>query len=245
VSTEGGRPHPPGAHGGREGGAAPAAPPSVPGSRKRRKRRKIRSTLLTGTSGEYLGRKPFPRVIQQRLLIVICGPRCVGKSSVAQAIAGDKARTLDDRALHQALLWRVRQKKWSRALLDIQDLVLDGPVFLQARPAAAGMVSELIRARCEARLRTVLVEGPVGDGSVELLMDAVDPELRATLTLRFPMDGGRLRYAVAVCEELGLPRELARATLELQPWCYLAVRQHLLGQVPVEEAPPTAPGDGA
>jgi hypothetical protein len=68
-------------------------------------------------------------------------------------------------------------------------------------------------------------------------MDAVDPELRATLTLRFPLDGGRLRYALALCEELDLPRDLARPTLDLRPWCYTAVRQHLLGQIPVEEPP--------
>ncbi|MFH1467189.1 MAG: hypothetical protein ABIO70_22585 [Pseudomonadota bacterium] len=235
---EGGPALPPGSAGGREGRGAPSDPPSVPGGRRRRKRRKVKSTLLTGTSGEYLGRKPFPRVIRQRLLIVVCGPRCVGKSSVAQAIAGDKARTVDDRALNQALVWRVRQKKWSKALLDVQDLVIDGPVFLHARPGAANMVAELIRARCEAKQRTVLVEGPVGDGSVELLMDAVAPELRATLTLRFPMDGGRLRYALAVCEEFGLPRDLARPTTEIAPWCYQAVRQHLLGQIPVEEPGP-------
>jgi hypothetical protein len=207
----------------------------------------VKPALLSGTSAEYLGRKPLPRVLRERPLIVICGPRCVGKSSVAQALAGDKGRALDDRALNQALVWRVRQKRWSKALLDVPALVLDGPVFLQARPGAAAMVAELVRERCAARLRTVLVEGPVADGSVELLMDAVAPELRATVTLRFPLDGGRLRFALAVCEALGLPRELARATLEIDPWCYRAVRQQLEGQVRSEEErkPSPDPPEGA
>ena len=191
----------------------------------------MKSTLLTGTSGEYL-RKPLPRVLLQRLLVVICGPRCVGKSSVALVVAGDKARVLDDRALNQALVWRVRQKHWSKALLEVPALVLDGPVFLQQRPSAAAMVTELLSARCRERLRTVVVESAVADTSVELLMDAVPPELRATLTLRFPLQGGRLRYAQAVCDELGLSRDLARAALDIDPWCYAAVRRQLEDQRP-------------
>jgi len=161
--------------------------------------------------------------------VVVCGPRCVGKSSVAAVIAGDKARVVDDRGLHQATLWRVRKQGWSKTILEEPCLVIDGPVFLAGRPAAAGMVAELIQQRVDAGLRTILVEGPVDDGSVQLLMDAVAPELRITLTLRFPVEGGRLRFAQRVCEELGLIRVTARGTLGVEPWCYQAVRDYLEG----------------
>lgn len=224
------------------GGSGRAGGPRVSPAARRRRKRRLKPALLTGTSGEYLGRKPLPRVLRERLLIVVCGPRCVGKSSVALALAGDKVRVLDGRSLSQAAVWRVRQKRWSKALIEVPSLVLDGPVFLCNRPSAAAMVGELLRERCAAGLRTVLVEGPVGDGSVELLMDAVAPELRATLTLRFPLEGGRMRFALGVCEDLGLPRELARATLEVDPWCYRAVRQRLEGQVQAEEEPSAASG---
>lgn len=195
--------------------------------RRRRKRRAVKSALITGTSGEYLGRRPLPRALRQRALVVICGPRCVGKTSVARVLAGDKARLIDDRGLHQAVLWRVREQKWSNALRDVPALIIDGPVFLERRPGAAAMVAELVRHRVEAGLRTVLVEGPVADGSVGILMDAVSPEQRATLTLRFPVEGGRVRFAQRICERLGLERALARSTLSIEPWCYQAAREAL------------------
>jgi hypothetical protein len=217
---------------GRKGSAADGAGAATRKGQRSRQRRRSRRTaedsgLITATSGEFLGRRPLPRVLRQRLLVSVCGPRCVGKSSVAAVIADDKARILDDRGLHQATVWRIRQRRWSRAVLEVPCLVIDGPVFLSERPAAAGLVAQLIQQRVQAGLRTVLVEGPVVDGSVQLLMDAVAPEQRITLTLRFPVEGGRLRFAQRVCEELGLSRRLARDTLALSPWCYQAVRLYL------------------
>ncbi len=203
--------------------------------RRRRKRRAVQSALITGTSGEYLGKRPLPRALRQRELVVICGPRYVGKTSVARILAGERARRVDDHGLHQAIIWRVRQQQWSKALRDVSALIIDGPVFLGRRPGAAAMLADLLRQRVEAGLRTVLVEGPVADGSVEILMDAVPPEHRATLTLRFPIEGGRLRYAQRVCEELGLDRSLARGTLALDPWCYTAARQALEALVQARE----------
>jgi hypothetical protein len=217
---------------GRKGGATEGRSAASRRAGKARQRKRLRRTkedsaLLTGTSGEYLGRRPLPRVLRQRPLVVVCGPRCVGKSSVAAVIAGDKARVVDDRGLHQATLWRVRKLGWSKTILEEPCLVIDGPVFLASRPAAAGMVAELIKQRVLAGLRTILVEGPVDDGSVLLLMDAVPPEQRITLTLRFPVEGGRLRFALRVCDELGLARSLARETLALEHWCYQGVRRYL------------------
>ncbi len=219
---------------GRGGGVhegVTAASRRTPKGRQRRRLRRTHddSALLTGTSSEFLGRRPLPRALRQRPLVVVCGPRCVGKSSVAVVIADDKARVLDDRGLHQAAVWRIRQQRWSRALLEEPCLVIDGPIFLATRPAAAGMVVALIQQRVDAGLRTILVEGPVDDGSVQLLMDAVPPEHRVTLTLRFPVEGGRLRFAQRICDELGLDRALARETLAVEPWCYLAARRFLEG----------------
>lgn len=219
---------------GRKGGAHEGGTAASKRGPKGRQRRRLRRThddsaLLTGTSGEYLGRRPLPKVLRQRPLVVVCGPRCVGKSSVAVVIAGERARVVDDHGLHQATVWRIRQQRWSKALLDQPCLVIDGPVFLATRPAVAGMVAALIKLRVHAGLRTILVEGPVDDGSVQLLMDAVPPEQRATLTLRFPVEGGRLRYAQRICDELGLDRAAARETLAVEPWCYLAARQFLEG----------------
>ncbi len=210
-----------------EGGSANARRAAKGRHRKRHRRTKDDSSLLTGTSSEFLGRRPLPRVLRQRPLVVVCGPRCVGKSSVAATIAGERARVLDDRGLHQATVWRIHKRRWSKAVLEQPCLVIDGPVFLATRPAAAGMVAALIQQRVDAGLRTILVEGPVDDGSVQLLMDAVAPEQRVTLTLRFPVEGGRLRYAQRICDELGLSRALARETLALDYWCYRTVREHL------------------
>ncbi len=212
---------------GHDGGSAASRRANKGRKRDRLRRTKDDSSLLAGTSSEYLGSRPLPRVLRQRPLVVVCGPRCVGKSTVAVKIGGDKARVVDDRGLHQATVWRLRKRGWSKAMLEEPCLVLDGPVFLASRPAAAGMVIALIQERVAAGLRTILVEGPVDDGSVQLLMDAVSPEQRVTLTLRFPVEGGRLRFAQRICDELGIPRAVARETLGLEYWCYRSVREHL------------------
>ena len=60
------------------------------------------------------------------------------------------------------------------------------------------------------------------------LLDAVPVDQRATVLLRFPVGRGRRRYALTLCDELGLDRSLARATTELEPWSYASVRAALV-----------------
>lgn len=179
--------------------------------------------LLSGTSNEYLGRKPLARAIRQRPLLILAGPSGVGKSSVALRICGPGALRLGERALRGATVWRIRRGHWRDELLQTEALVLDGPVFLGRRPGVVEALRELVRVRVRAGLRTVVCEGRVRDGSIGLLMDAVAPQFRATVMLRFPVGRGRLRFARGMCDEFGLDLKHARATALMEPWSYEAV----------------------
>lgn len=192
--------------------------------------------LLTGTSSEYLGRKPWPRVVRERMVSFVLGPEGVGKSSVAQRIAAvrsgprDAAEhtvSLNTRQLQHAVLDRVRRGKWSADLLQVRALVLDGPVWLRNRAGLVDMLAELLRARAAARRRTVVCQTD-NDGSVEALMGAMEAGSIVVIGLRFPKGRrGRLRYGRRVCDALGIPRDAARGTESLEPWRYDLVSHHL------------------
>ena len=183
--------------------------------------------FLSGTSSEYLGRKPLPRLLKRRLVVVITGPGGVGKTSVACRIAGDEALRLDDSAVHRATVNWLKQQRWREELTEHPDLIIDGPVFLPQRIGAARALADLIRHRTDSGLRTYICEGGLADGSVALLMDAVEPADRVTLTLRFPKGGGRRRFAQRFCEAHGIDRSFARSTLQLEPWTYAGVIRQL------------------
>lgn len=180
----------------------------------------LEPVLLSGTSSEYLGRKPLPRALRIRPVIVLAGPPGVGKTTVARRIAGEDALLLDGNALHRATVERVRRQAWSGPFLEAERLILDGPVFLSRRPGATLAIRELIRRRAELRRITVLCEGSPRDGSVGLLMDAVGPELRATVTLRFPVGRGRLRITRHICQSVGVEPRLATGVARMEPWSY-------------------------
>ena len=76
--------------------------------------------------------------------------------------------------------------------------------------------------RSERGRPTVVCQGN-GDDSASLLLDAVDPSLRATLTLRFPFGQGRTRFAVKICKQLGLPPSVGRQIDVSDPWTYRKV----------------------
>ncbi len=185
------------------------------------------AALVSGTAAEYVGRRPLPRALLARPLVVVAGPEGVGKTTVALRVAGEGARRLEGGELHRATVDRVRRRWWPDHLTGPEPLVLDGPVFLAQRPAAAAALQELIHQRVEHGYRTIIVEGAIRDGSLGLLMDAVPPEQRVTVMLRFPGVRGRARFARRVCEELGLPWRHARALDGLEPWSYAAVREAL------------------
>ena len=80
----------------------------------------------------------------------------------------------------------------------------------------------LLRSRSGGGRQTIICE-PQSGTSMEALMGVVHPGYRATIVLRFPIGRGRKRFAHGVCDELGLPRTLARKTDQMEPWSYSAV----------------------
>lgn len=184
--------------------------------------------FISGTSTEFLGRKPLPRAVRYRPLVFVLGPRSVGKTRVARHLLSEDARVLTHRELNDAATARVRTREWSRALLDPPSLLVEGPCFLGARPGYAKAVRELLALRVQAGRRTFVTESSAGTGLKELV-DVVAPEQRATIVLRFPVGRGRRRYAARVCRELGIDTRHARSAAVLEPWTYDVVGAYLAG----------------
>lgn len=195
---------------------------------RRRREPAAKPALLTGTSAEYLGRRPSPRILRDRYVVVVIGDPGVGKTSVAMRLAGVREPlVIDCRALQDEIVHRTRQRQWNPQLLEAPGVVLDGPMWLRKRPAAVTLLVELLRKRAEARRRTLVCQN-AEDGSIETLLGAMEAGSLVTIGLRFPKGPrGRLRFARRVCDELGLPRSAARGTETLEPWGYAAVREHL------------------
>lgn len=197
-----------------------------------------RPALMTGTSSEYLGRRPLPRQVQSRAVAVILGPVGVGKSEVARRIAAmpplgrvptGQIIVLDAAAVHEALIDRVSRRRWADRLVEARALVLDGVTWLGGRPAALRALGELLSARAAAGRRTLVVQGEDPE-SIDALMSQIDPRDVAIVGLRFPKgERGRLRFARRVCEDLGISRLHARPAAAIAPWSYpaaLAFLQH-------------------
>lgn len=199
--------------------------------------------VLTGTSGEYLGKRALPRLLQDRCLVVVLGPRGSGKSSVARRVLQDRAVVLRGQALQDAAARAVQRKRWADDVLEAPGLVIDGPTYLFRRPGATRVLQVLIRERCERDLRTVVV-GVEGDESAVLLLDSLEPERRVTMNLRHPEGRGRNRFAARVCDELGLERKHAKVEVS-EPWTYLKVMRTLkkLARELEEQAQAPAAGD--
>lgn len=182
-----------------------------------------RPALLTGTSTEYLGLRPLPRVLVERPHVVVLGPPASGKTTVAQRLAGPGARYLDRHATQNALVHQVRHRRWAEELRSAAALVLDGPVWLIHRPAAVQALRALLDHREAAGLRTFLCQDPNG-GSVYPLIDHREPGSTVFVGLRFPEGRrGRTRFARRACEARGLPAELATGLDRLDPWTYTRV----------------------
>lgn len=152
--------------------------------------------------------------------MVLLGPSGVGKTAVAQRIAGEGAPRLDTTRLQEALVRRVRSGGWPRTLLRPQALVLDGPVWLRGRPGVVDLLRELVVERARAGRKTILCQSD-DDGSIDELIAVLKRGTAVVIGLRFPKGRrGRLRFARRLCDEIGAPAEAARLTVQLDPWRY-------------------------
>ncbi len=184
--------------------------------------------LLTGTSSEFLGRRPTPRLVRERHVLVVIGPPRVGKSRVGRRLAGEGFVALDTHDLDRAVVERIRHGAWND-LLEPAGLVLDGPVWLHNRPSVVQLLVELATLRASCQRRTVFCQR-TADGSAEELMGAMPSGSMVVIGLRFPK-GRRSRVAIAErrCEELGLDGATARGAHDLDPWTYDALDEFLRG----------------
>ena len=189
--------------------------------------------FLSGTSQVYLGRRPAPRVVRQRPVLLLMGPPGVGKSSVARQVMGPAAVELTGPALLAESASALQKRGWSEALLGAPTLILDLPAFLERRPGFARTVSELVLARVQAGLRTALIE-PEDGQLLSGLAELIPTEHRATVLLRYPVGRGRKRHAQRLCKELGLPLGLSAVGARVEPWSWEAARAALLAAAPLD-----------
>lgn len=178
---------------------------------------------LTRTAGEFLGRRPLPRVLAARSVLFLLGPSGSGKSSVASRLLGGAPLVIDGPAMRAHLVSRARHGAFPVAVQRAPLLLLDGVDCLFGREGAVAFLGALLRDRCDAGHRTIVVQGPADD-SLVLLYPSVPPGSRASVLLRFPVGRGRRRFVQQECLRTGVPFSAARACVTLVPWTYAVAR---------------------
>lgn len=142
---------------------------------------------------------------------------------VARSWIGAGAAEIDARRFETVCVARMRTRRWPDALAARGPLVLDVAVDLGT--CRKDILVELLTRRSEAGLRTAVC---LGDDQGMALLGALTPGSAALVALHFPSGRkARLAYAREVCEELGLDRREASATLSVSPWSYEGVREAL------------------
>lgn len=193
---------------------------SEPSKGRRRRRRGPAPAFVSGTSTEFLGRKPLPRAVQERPLVFVLGPRGVGKTRVSQRFLGGSAALISAWDTLEQTQHCLLQGEWPSTLLTRTQLIIESPCFLERRPAFRDALARLLQARVRGGRRTVVIEALDGISVQQALLQVVPPTQRATVLLRFPVGRGRQRFAARVCDELELSRAHARAVRDLDPWTY-------------------------
>jgi hypothetical protein len=195
----------------------------------------VTPALLTGTSSEFLGRRPLPRILDERRALFVLGPEGSGKTCVGLHLARSRPGyagtplVLDVREFEKALVERVRKGAWPPRVLAAERLVLDGPVWLQNRAGAAEVLVGLLQDRLVRGQRTVVCLSD-NDGSIDEILSRMESGSVAIVALRMPKgQRGRMRYAVRLCEDLGVDRRAALGTAQLEPWRYDKVLAHVRG----------------
>ncbi|MDP6935304.1 MAG: hypothetical protein QGG40_20460 [Myxococcota bacterium] len=195
--------------------------------------------FFSGTSTEFLGRKPLPLVVRQRPVIFVMGPGGVGKTEVARFLVGSDAVELSAENVDGRVLWGVRTRNlhWPDSIRLAPNLIIDCPYNLEPRMVVRRAVVALLEERIRSGRRTIVCERDDVAG-IHALSQGLAPVDRAVVALRYPVGRGRRKYAVKVCEELGIGRRHARVLDELDPWSYRAIHEALVsvrdGGTPIE-----------
>lgn len=186
--------------------------------------RNDQARVLAGTSSQYL-RGAVPHLLRDARLVLVLGPRGVGKSSVVRHFLSGPTLVLGGHDLAEAASRAVRRRAWPDEVLEADRLVIDGPTYLERRAGVRRLLTSLLEERTHASRRTVVIEGD--DASALLLQDSVPPEQRVTLNLRYPKNPGRRRFVRHECLEIGLDPALATDLSVDEPWTYLKVKRAL------------------
>ena len=180
--------------------------------------------LITRTSGEILRRQWLPRLLIARHVVFVLGPPGVGKTSVARKVLGEFTVVCHK----QAVIDAARRRTWSEELRRSPGLLFDDVDFLGNRDGAVRMLGELLHARTDDGLRTVLCQGGA-DLSITRLYGHLPLTDRATLLLRFPVGRGRRKHVLERCAARAIPWAVAREAALLVPWSYASVEEYFDG----------------
>ena len=193
-------------------------------SKKEEKYQKDRiiPSLFSGVYTEFTGEKELPRAIRERRLIFLFGPSGVGKTMVAEHLMGEERILYKQQQVLEAFLEKIRKGRWHNKILNSEGLILETPCFLEQRPQILQMLENLLQLRSKRGLRTVVLDAE-DFSPVRGLLQAVSPEERAMILLRFPSGRGKYRFLAHECRKRQVSIKLARHLAKIKPWNYSRV----------------------